>query len=83
MRFYGWDYWQCLDQPIEAFWLLQRNIDRLLAEDAQRGFEMTLQASHGNAETTKAYQERLVREMGAVTVMKPKLERGKLHGLVL
>jgi hypothetical protein len=81
MRFYGWTYWEALDQPIEAFWLLQQNIDRLQASDDLRRLENGIMAAHGTAESVRNYQQRLIREIGTVTVMTPKLERDKLLDL--
>ncbi|WP_342234653.1 hypothetical protein [Inquilinus sp. OTU3971] len=40
MREYGLGYWELLQVPIRAFWLLARNINRLKAQDDMRSLRV-------------------------------------------
>lgn len=81
MRFYGWTYWECLDQPIEAFWTLSSNIDRIQAEDDLRVFEAFFVGGRGDSDTIKLYRERLQRQVGVVQVAKPVFDREGFEAL--
>ena len=81
MRFYGWTYWEALDQPIEAFWTLSAQIDRIQAEEDMRLFEASFVAQRGGEESVRAYRERLQRQVGTVQVDKPVFDREALGDL--
>lgn len=81
MRFYGLSYWDVMDTPIRAFWELNRNVDRIAAEEERRRFETEVTAASGNGETIQKYAESLHNQMGAVIVEKARLDREGLHAL--
>jgi hypothetical protein len=81
MGFYGLDYWQVLDTPIRAFWMLSRNIDRLEAERDMRALEGRVVAAGARRETLEAYQARLCEQVGVVAVEKPVFDRQGLLAL--
>ncbi|CAO3459785.1 hypothetical protein [Azospirillum argentinense] len=81
MNFYGLGYWELMDTPIAAFWLMLRNIDRLKAEADLRRLENTVMATAGAKEALTDYQKRLSAEIGLVALETPKLDREGLHAL--
>lgn len=81
MRFYGMTYWEVLDTPIAAFWMLHRNIDRLRAEEDLRRLENTMMAHAGSKEGLEKYRTKLLGEIGVVFVEKPVFDREGLKSL--
>jgi hypothetical protein len=61
MRHYPLTYDQVMALPIRAFWTLNRNINRLLAEEDLRA--LTLHVSRQSAEGCAAYEEKLRSEI--------------------
>lgn len=47
MRFYGLSHQQALDLPIETFWMMHRNVDRLRAEEDYRMATIAIYAASG------------------------------------
>jgi hypothetical protein len=61
MRHYPLSYEQVMALPVRAFWTLNRNINRLLAEEDLRA--MTLHVSRQSAEGCSAYEAKLRAEI--------------------
>jgi len=66
MSFYHQDYMTLMQMPIKTFWLLSQNIERVAAAQDLRSLSVALAGQGG--EQTKEFQERLVIEMGTITV---------------
>lgn len=81
MRGYGLDYWQVMNLPLAAFWGLNKNLDRLRAEEDLRALHGDLVARNPSEDGVKAYREQLRAEMGVVYVEAPVLDRKGLHAL--
>jgi hypothetical protein len=61
MRHYDLSYWEVMELPIRAFWTLNRNINRLLAEEDLR--TLMLHVSRQSAEGCQAYEAKLRAEV--------------------
>lgn len=61
MRHYPLSYEQVMALPVRAFWTLNRNINRLLAEEDLR--VLTLHVSRQSAEGCSAYEAKLRAEI--------------------
>lgn len=61
MRHYSMTYWEVMGLPIRAFWMLNRNINRLLAEEDLRAF--MLHVSRQAAEPAQEYETKLRTEI--------------------
>lgn len=81
MRFYGMSYWEAMDTPIRAFWELNRNVDRVAAEESARRLEGDLTAGSQSSEAVERYSETLRKQMGSVIVERAEFDRDGLHAL--
>ena len=70
---------EVLDTRIGVFWLLEKNISRLKAEDGLR--QLDIGASVQSAEGYKALSEAYTREIGVQVIEQPKLDRQGLNTL--
>jgi len=61
MRHYPLSYWEIMALPIRAFWTLNRNINRLMAEEDLRGLMLHTSCQHG--ESAVAYDKKLRAEI--------------------
>jgi hypothetical protein len=57
---YGLSYRECMDLPMKTFWMLNRNIGRLLAEQDLRSFAIAVSSQNGEA--GMALQKKLIDE---------------------
>ena len=64
MRFYGLDDRHLLKMPLRRFWLLNKNIDRLRAEEDHRQITLLLSAASG--EHASKLMGRLEKQVGTV-----------------
>jgi hypothetical protein len=64
MRFYGLSDERLLKMPLRRFWLLNKNIDRLRAEEDLRMLSVALHAASG--ESAGDLSEKLMKQMGTV-----------------
>ena len=81
MREYGLGYWELLEVPIRAFWLLARNINRLKARDDLRELQVLVapQIKDGVSSLSDAL---VLEEGGGITREDTsELDRAGLHGL--
>ncbi|NYZ17210.1 hypothetical protein HL658_32090 [Azospirillum sp. RWY-5-1] len=81
MRFYGWTYWEALDTPVQAFWMLHRNIDRLSAEEDLRALENTAVATRASPDMVEAYEAERRNRLGTVAIERPVFDRDGLNAL--
>jgi hypothetical protein len=73
MRNYGgMSYRETLKLPIKTFWSLNRQVDRLRAEEDQR--QLRLANAAQSAEGAKSLTEELSREIGTPVVMEKKFD---------
>jgi hypothetical protein len=63
MRFYGMGLFDARALPLNTFWELSRNIDRVRAEEDRRLFDLLQNAFVGNP---RKYAQRLEQERGKV-----------------
>jgi hypothetical protein len=76
----GWE--EVMRLPVRAFWMFNRNIQRVSAEKDLRA--MRVHASASSGEAIAALREALVAEIGSVTKQDPlkaKLDREALNEL--
>lgn len=64
MRFYSMNYRDVLDLPLKAFWMLDRNISRIKAEDDLRQVRLSALASSGSKEALENFMTELSDEVG-------------------
>jgi hypothetical protein len=57
-------YFEVMELPIDAFWLMNRNIGRIQATEDVRSLEVAISAQSG--EGFKSQRERLIAETGVV-----------------
>lgn len=57
---YGMSYREVMDLPMKTFWMLNRNISRLLAEQDLRAAEIAVSVNSGDA--MKALHTKLLKE---------------------
>lgn len=79
MKHYGMSYWDVLKLPLRTFWSLNRQIDRLRAEDDQRSLRIA-NASQ-SAEAAKELAEMLRLELDAPVVIEKKFDAAKFDEL--
>jgi len=70
---------QVLKMPARRFWLLNKNLNRLMAENDIRNLQVLVSAE--SSEGTKQTQERLFLEIGPVVVQEPTFDRDGLNRL--
>lgn len=78
MAFYRLGYREALDLPVAVFWEMNRNIDRIQAENDLRAVRVA-QAGHLSGEGTRAVSEALREEIGEVFVVRERLDREGLN----
>lgn len=81
MRGYGLTYREVLRTPLAAFWMLNRNLDRLRAEEDLRELQVGIVSQAKDAKLVENFDRQLRFEMGRIQVEKPKLDRKGLQGL--
>lgn len=81
MRGYGLTYLEVLRTPLAAFWMLNRNLDRLRAEEDLRALQVSIVGSGKDGKAVESLDRQLRTEMGQVTIAKPKLDRKGLNEL--
>jgi hypothetical protein len=67
IRFYGLSDTQVLDMPINRFWMLNTNIDRISAQEDYRAARAHM-ASQSTKDGIQSYFDGLTKEMGTVIV---------------
>lgn len=73
MRNYnGMDYWNVLKLPLRTFWMLNRSLDRLRAEEDQR--QLRLVNASQDAKGAKDLTDELSREIGMPVVIEKKFD---------
>lgn len=65
---YGMSYRECMALPMKTFWMLNRNISRVLAEKDLRAFQIAVTAASGG-EAAVALQTKLITEFKNPYVM--------------
>ena len=70
LHFYGMNYREVMGLPIRAFWLLNSNVVRLMAERDLRTLQVASSAQQ-QGEAISHIRENLVIELGEVVVMDP------------
>ncbi|CCG43295.1 hypothetical protein [Magnetospirillum molischianum] len=81
MHHYRMNYDELLALPVEVFWELNKNVNRIQAEKDLRATQVA-QAGQLTGEGVKTFEDSLRREMGRVVVEKPKLDRAALSDLL-
>lgn len=66
MHFYGIGFYETKKLPLKAFWMLQRNIDRLEASSDYRQLQLICSAT--SSEGVKDVSERLLKTIGKVVI---------------
>jgi hypothetical protein len=87
MRFYGMAFREVLTLPIQTFWMLHRNVDRVVAEENYKSAIIAASAMGGDGLTTLL--EDLRKQMGDVVIVdeaklamqEAKLDREGLNSL--
>lgn len=67
MQFYGQSYMQMMDLPIKAFWLMNKNIDRIAARQDMRRLSIAMCAQ--SSEAANQLRDSLNAESGTVVKM--------------
>lgn len=70
-----------LDLPINAFWMLDRNLSRVKAEEDQRLFRLLLTARSGDQDGIRQFAESLAHEIGNPLIEKAVMEKGAINRL--
>jgi hypothetical protein len=70
-----------MDLPLRAFWALNRQIDRLRAEEDLRKLSVGVMAQASRGEQLEPYQDTLRQQIGTVIVEKAIFDRGGLAAL--
>lgn len=78
IRAYGFGYQETLDLPIDTFWMLVRNIDRLNAEDDVREIGVLVAVNGGKA---KEMLEGLNERIGKPLVREEVIDRDAIKRL--
>lgn len=69
---YGMSYRDCMALPMKTFWMLNKNISRVLAEQDLRAFQIAVSATNGEAAV--ALQAKLQSEFSSPYVMDKNFE---------
>ena len=69
---YGLSYRDCMALPMKTFWMLNRNISRLLAEQDLRAFQIAVSVNSGDA--MQALQTKLIDEFDNPYHMDPEFQ---------
>ena len=78
MRTYGLGYWEVMDLPVQVFWILNRNIGTLQAEDDLRRFDMTRAAHSADEQAVREVRQSYVTEINRTVVVSDELDRPAL-----
>lgn len=70
MQFYGLGYQQTLELPIQVFWMMNYNIQRIKSGDDLRLLSLSV-ATQASGEAATQFRENLVIEHGAPVVENP------------
>jgi len=81
MRHYGLSYQEVWELPLSAFWMLNRNLSRLMAEEDKRAVTKDQFVQSENYEEIKRFVDSLDLEMGPVTIVEQPLDREGLNAL--
>lgn len=81
MAEYSLSYREMMNLPLQAFFTLNKQIDRLRAERDRRQLRLLLVAQSGQKESIEGMVMSLDKEIGFVFREKPKLDREGLHSL--
>ncbi len=81
MRTYGMGYWEILDLPVSLFWIVNRNISRLQAEEDLRRFDATRAAQSSDEHAAKEIRQSYVKELSGTFVQAEELDRNALYAL--
>lgn len=73
------DYRKVLELPLRTFWMLNRQVDRLRAEEDQR--LLRLQNASQDANTAKQLTESLAAEIGMPVVIEKKFDADAFESL--
>lgn len=76
MHFYSQTYQVVLALPIKTFWLMNGNIDRIMAHKDMRSLSVAV-AAQANGEAAKELRQRLVAEAGTVVKVKGDTPTGR------
>ncbi len=81
MRFYSMSHESVYGLPLTTFWMLDRNISRIKAEEEQRQLRLSLVAQSGDQDTIKDYMAELSSAIGNPIVQKAVMEQGAIKRL--
>lgn len=81
MRFYSMGHRDVLGLPLNAFWMLDRNISRIRAEEEQRQLRLLLTAQSGDRDGIDAFATSLSSEIGTPVVERAVMEKGAINRL--
>ena len=79
MRAYGQGYWEVMDLPIKTFWCLNRQVNRLRAEEDLRALRIG-NVSQSGEESVKLRDD-LVRELETPAIVEKKFDDAKFQEL--
>jgi len=81
MRFYSMSHESVYALPLTTFWMLDRNISRIKAEEDQRQLRLSLVAQAGDQEAIKEYMTELSTAVGNPVIQKAAMEQGAMNRL--
>jgi uncharacterized protein YdaU (DUF1376 family) len=84
MREYSMKHGDVMDLPLRTFWSLNRNVDRLRAEEDLRSLQVSAAAQsvgEGGGEAVKFLSEHLRGEIGSPIVIEKKFDRARFKEL--
>lgn len=81
MRFYSMSYRDVLLLPINAFWMLDRNISRIRADEEQRHARLLLVTQCSDQETVTGYFRDLEAEIDKPIRQEARMETGAIDRL--
>jgi len=81
MRFYSMSHRDVLGLPINTFWMLDRNISRVRAEEDQRLLRLFLTAQSGDRDGIDDYASSLNAEIGHPVIERAVMEKGAIDRL--
>lgn len=81
MRFYSMSHRDVLGLPINAFWMLDRNLSRIRADEEQRHARLLLVAQSGDQETIEGFFRDLEAEIGKPIHQQARMEKGAIDRL--
>ncbi len=81
MRFYSISHRDVLKLPLTSFWMLDRNISRIRADEEQRHARLLLVTQSGDQETINGYFRELEAEIDKPIRQEARMEKGAIDRL--